>query len=251
MREPDNTRPLPLSQRFAAGLARAAAPPGAAVLKARREGAPHSVLPARGCQPQRRRGRRRRRGGHAAASLLHQNPSFHLLTPFSSVDITDVKAFEARDVLRHAPPFQNLRVRILNINGELRHTEVDNGFTDFPGFVAGLAQHTSLTELRLWGAPLHSDAAMGLLLDTAVALRLRRLVLGHSAIGPSSVPRLTALVRAGWLLELTIQNENEPLFVDHEDTLAFCDAVRCSRLSEFSCHDGVGNADIEALNQLF
>lgn len=75
MREPDNTRPLPLSQRSAAGLARAAAPPGAAVLKARREGAPRSVLPARGCQPQWRRGRRRRRGGHAAASLLHQNPS--------------------------------------------------------------------------------------------------------------------------------------------------------------------------------
>ena len=171
---------------------------------------------------------------HAVGALLRAAPSLDVLEVGVYCNVRD-----ARLMLRNEAPFAAraagaLRLRELNV-----FFVTPEHFTD--GFLADLRGHTALETLWLQRAPLLAAAAVGAVVDAAVALRLSALQLLHCSCRRDALPHLARLIAAGHLRELVIADADASLFEgDAGGVAAFCAAARASHLTTFEVISHLG-----------
>ena len=103
----------------------------------------------------------------------------------------------------------------------------------------------SLESLTLSRVDVDTAAAMGALVDAAIALQLRVLKLYGCSTGSETLPALTRFVSSGAARKLVLFTVDE-LFVDVRAMRAFCEAVRTSSLDWLEFHDGMNvTAEVE------
>ena len=132
---------------------------------------------------------------------------------------SEVQAMLARD-----PPFGKLRLRRLCVRGNLE----DDDAATFAPLLTGLAGHSLLEELVLNGKFLTTFAAVGSLVDVAIANGITALRLEWCALEPPSMMHIARLVTLGQLEHLYIDVGDDdylPLF-DMASFEAFCAALR-------------------------
>ena len=88
---------------------------------------------------------------------------------------------------------------------------------------------------------------MRILVNAAIALRVRTMVLSFCGCTPACVPELTRLVTAGALRLLFVSNDDVELFEAGPDTDQFCAAVRASPLMRLHLDDLGPNPDAAAV----
>ena len=165
-------------------------------------------------------------------ALLEAAPALQLLE--ADVVIRDYQL--ARAMLRIEPPFQALRLRRLVLRPDPRAEWTANMTVAFLLQCLDLRRHASLETLELSSFALDT-AAMGVVVNACIALRLRNLVLDTCSVAPATVPDLTRLVAAGDIRELTVKDrrrddDNTPMFDwNHESTHLLVAAARVSALT--------------------
>jgi hypothetical protein len=146
--------------------------------------------------------------GDAFASLgqveavLGAAPRLRLL----AADVACEGVAEAHRLLRNEGAFAALRVR--KVRGSLATAD---GEADVLALAADLPVHTSLTDVRLRGAPLGTPAALDAVVDAALTLRLPSLTLFACNVTPASAPALARLISGGALTELRVSNSARQL----------------------------------------
>ena len=129
---------------------------------------------------------------------------------------------------------------VVNVKGHLDSPEsVDALCTD-------LLKHPSLKILVIHDASFDTAAAMRVLVNAAIALRLQILGLVSCECTHACVPELTRVVSAGMLEHLFInQHRGVVVFEPGDDTNQFCAAVRASASLESLTFSGCGfNPDV-------
>jgi hypothetical protein len=94
-----------------------------------------------------------------------------------------------------------------------------------PALAAHVAEHASLTRLRVTCAPLRELAALDLLVDAALARRLSALTLDACRLSPASAPALARLLHGDALTELVVGNASKA-WIDAPGAALLCDALR-------------------------
>jgi hypothetical protein len=148
-------------------------------------------------------------------AVLGAAPRLHLLA--ADVYCHDVAV--AHRLLRNEGAFTALRVRKLCVDG---HDEAS-----VLALAADLAAHTSLTDVRLQGAPLRALAILDAVVDAALALRLASLTFFACNVTPASAPALARLISGGALTELYVRNWGEQL-LDQPAAELIADALRAN-----------------------
>jgi hypothetical protein len=129
----------------------------------------------------------------------------------------------ARRTLRNEPPFQPLRMRALCVDSpggadEAAVCEV----------AADIAAHASLRHLELPTAPLGTPAALGAVVDAALAGQMHSLCLLGCRLSPASAPALSRLLLgSGTLTELSISQLGQQL-LDGPSAALLADALRAN-----------------------
>ena len=145
----------------------------------------------------------------------------------------------AHDVLLKEPPFGPLRVQSIIVDGDRPVVLHPPGPpVDVFALCADLRNLGSLQSLSVSGVDVDTAAAMGALVDAAIALRLRELTLYGCAAGSETLPALTRFVSSGAARKVVVFTDDE-LFVNDNATRAFCTAVRTSSLEWLEFHDGM------------
>ena len=173
-------------------------------------------------------------------ALLEAAPAISLLQTSVSIQ-RDHQV--SRAMLRNEPPFQALQLRRLWSYGGLGTS------ARMVAFGSDLRCHASLEELGLCGAALDTAAAMGVLVDSCIALHLRKLWLMGCDVSPGALPALTRLIAAGALRDLNVDNRGVQLFDEtDESTRFFCTAVRASPMTRLVLiGGGMPSAVVEAV----
>jgi hypothetical protein len=127
----------------------------------------------------------------------------------------------ARRVLRNDPPFGPVRVRHLRVLGG------GVGENDVLMLAADVSAHVGLTVLELTGLRLHTPAALGAVVDAALARRVSCLNLDFCRLSPASAPALARLLDDGSLTALRV-NDHEVRWQDDPALSVLCDASRAS-----------------------
>ncbi len=127
-------------------------------------------------------------------AVLGAAPRLRLL----AADVFCPDAAVAHRLLRNEGVFAALRVRKLHIAAPAHD---DAGVV---ALAADLATHTCLVEIRLQRAALRTLAALNVVVDAALALRLASLTLSACHITPATAPALARLISGGALTELHI-----------------------------------------------
>jgi hypothetical protein len=122
-----------------------------------------------------------------AESLLRAAPQLHVFD--AAVDCDSVA--DARAALCAEGLLAPLRVRGLRM-----HNTDDDGEADFLALAADVASHAWLRQLCLRAAP-PTPAALGALVDAALARRLAALQLDNCDLSAASAPALARLLRGG------------------------------------------------------
>ena len=165
------------------------------------------------------------RGGHcyyrtytALANLLRTTLQHCVVEVDASFSYVD-----AGNRLRNELPFENLRLRSLDISGRGMHA------ADVAALATDMAAHPSLCELHLSDVPLDTFAALGAIVDAALALRLTKLSLVHCGVTPASAAALPRLLHvSGALCELHVHNGRLELLDAHVASL-LADTLRSNR----------------------
>jgi hypothetical protein len=131
--------------------------------------------------------------------------------------------------LLREPQFAPLRLQWLYIDVE--HAQP---LPDVPALAAWAATHASLKRLDLWNFPLDSEAALHAVVHLAMS-QLQHLNLLGCSLSPASLPALTQMLASRTLASLCIHSRVAPLLVG-ASVLAFCTALRASRLVEFGLY---------------
>ena len=114
-------------------------------------------------------------------------------------------------------------------------------------FCTDMRKHTSLELLVIENASLGTAAAMRVLVNAAIELRLHTIGLFLCGCTSACVPELTRLVSAGALKALVADNGGVELFEAGTDTNQFCAAARASASLKHLDIDGCGpNSDAVA-----
>lgn len=150
-------------------------------------------------------------------------------------------ADEAMPLMRNEPPFGPLRLRGLQVFAQdLTDDERVGTFAD------ALSPHASITTLILFSAQLGTDAAMGRVVDAAIALRMQLLELYDCALTPASLRQLTRLVDSECLFALRIMAlGDDPPYDEGPETRNFCRAVQASGLHV----DGTGAGGVAIVEE--
>ena len=136
--------------------------------------------------------------------------------------VTNVE--QARRYLRNEPPYGRLRLHSLIVHGEGQL----NSLESLEALCSDLIMHSTLANIVIHGASHGTAAAMYIVVNAAIALRLKATGLLGCGCTRTCVPELTRLVCAGTLEEMYIFNGDVELFEDGADTDRFCAAVRAS-----------------------
>jgi hypothetical protein len=128
----------------------------------------------------------------------------------------------AHQLLHNEGAFAALRMRKLRVDNVDAHDEAS-----VLALAADLAAHTSLTEVCLLHAPLGTLAALGAVVDAAVALRLGLLRLAGCRVTPACAPALARLISAGTLTELDVTSTAVQL-LDQPAAALVADALRAN-----------------------
>ena len=158
--------------------------------------------------------------GYISAAVWLLEPLMRAVLRQCVVD-ADVQAGHqnAGSMLRNEHPFQALRLRSLDFNGD------DNMVAaDVEAFAADIAAHPSLQELTLHNVALNTFAALDAVVDAALALRVPKLQLIGCRAGPASAIALPRLLRANALLELEV-HQDTPVLDAHAAALV-ADSLR-------------------------
>jgi hypothetical protein len=130
---------------------------------------------------------------------------------------------DAVRMLRCEPPFGPLRVHRLLL---FMNPADDAGVL---ALASAVLSNTSLRELAFVHAPLHTPAALDVLVDAVVARRLSSLNLASCRLSPASVPALIRLVRDGALKELLVKAAGgDEWLLDVPGALQLGDALRAN-----------------------
>ena len=148
--------------------------------------------------------------------------------------IMSVVIEDAGRVLRCQPPFQTLRLRSLEVNGDGRMLAAD-----VFAFTAAVSAHPSLRKLALWRMPLDSFATLDAVVDAALALRLTKLALVGCTVRPASAVALPRLLRGDALRELAVFGHSVTL-LDAPAAALLADALRSGRTLTSLILNGVG-----------
>ena len=170
--------------------------------------------------------------------LLRAAPQTCVVEADVSVAIAD-----AGRLLRCKPPFQMLRLLSLEVQGDGVMLAAD-----VAALAAQLAAHSSLRELSLWSIPLDTFAALDAVVDAALTLRLRTLVLEACHVRPASAVALPRLLRCDALRELEV--EGGAMLLDAPAAALLAAALRSNRTltSLALCNVGMWlEADVAAL----
>jgi hypothetical protein len=146
-------------------------------------------------------------------AVLAAAPRLRLL----AVDVYCAGVAEAHQLLRNEGVFAALRVRKLCVDV---HDEAS-----VLALAADLAAHTSLTDVRLDGAPRRTLAVLDAVVDAALALRLNSLMLCACQVTPASAPALARLLNGGALTELHVHDRGVQL-LDQPAAALIADALR-------------------------
>ena len=165
--------------------------------------------------------------GDAFVDLMH-------IMPQHCVVEADVLALGGAHgpMLRNEPPFQNLRLRALRFWA--------NAGTDPDGMATALKAHASLCKVEICGVRLDTFAAVDVVVDAALALRLTTLKLQDCRIIPASSMALQRLLRDGEALqELSLSGGLlETHLLDAHVAPLLADALRSNRtLTSLTLHD--------------
>ena len=131
---------------------------------------------------------------------------------------------QARRYLRNEPPYERLRLRGLNVNGDGQLDSLGN----LQAFCIDLLKHPSLKRLYIVDASLGTAAAMRVLVNASIALRVHVFGLVNCGCTHACVPEWTRFVSAVVLECMVIHNDDVELFEAGADTDKFCDAIRAS-----------------------
>jgi hypothetical protein len=130
-------------------------------------------------------------------------------------------------MLRNEPPFGPLRLYLLAVMPPWL-----GGEADVRALAAAVtASASSLSELMLFGAPLLGHGALDVIVDAALARRLRYLALGVSPLSAACAPALARLLGGSWLNTLVLQHAGEePLLLsgDGGSALLLAAALRAN-----------------------
>jgi hypothetical protein len=137
---------------------------------------------------------------------------------FGSVFVAD-----ARRLLCNAPPFQTLRLRALCVDFPVNDADEASVLE----LVADMAAHATLTRVELWNAPLHTPAALDVVVDAALAGQFVSLHFVYCRLSPASGPALVRLLGSGTLTELLICEAMEQL-LDGPSAAPLCAALRAN-----------------------
>jgi hypothetical protein len=144
----------------------------------------------------------------------------------------------ARALLRAEPPFAALRLELLSLGDY----EAEGTFLDMHAvlqLVPDLSACTFLRELELTSVRIGTPAAPDLLVDAALACRLRNLRLIDCDLPAAWAPALARLVRGGALAQLVIDG-GEDADLDAPAVMVLANALRaCSTLTSLTLR-GVG-----------
>jgi hypothetical protein len=129
---------------------------------------------------------------------------------------------EASRLLRNEPPYAPLRVHALTVNGLEDDAPDEAAVLALATAVAG---HAWLAELTFVGMPLNTAAVLDVLVDAALARRLRAVRLVRCQLSPESAPALARLLGGG-LAELAIVSLHPQL--DLNAAVLLSNALRAS-----------------------
>jgi hypothetical protein len=147
--------------------------------------------------------------------VLGAAPRLRLL----AADVGCFDVAEAHRLLRNEGALAVLRMRKLRVNVV--------GEADVLALAADLPVHTSLTDVRLRGAPLGTLASLDAIVGAALTLRLPSLTLFDCHVTPASAPALARLISGGALTELYVYNSYGQL-LDQPAAALIADALRAN-----------------------
>jgi hypothetical protein len=137
-----------------------------------------------------------------------------------AADVTCHNVAVAHRLLRNEGAYAAVRVRKLRINVRDEANVL--------ALAADLAAHTCLAEVKLYGAPLRTLAALDAVVDAALAVRLPSLALFGCNVTPASAPALARLISGGWLTELYVLPEGNQQLLDQPAAVLIADALRAN-----------------------
>jgi hypothetical protein len=149
-------------------------------------------------------------------------------------------------MLRNEPPFQALRLRRLDLRCyDMRSTVA--------AVAADLAAHPSLREVELCEAPLDTPAALDVIVDVALSLRLTKLKLMFCDVGPASAIAVPRLLRGDALHELVVDGGgNNVALLDAHAASLLADALHSNRtLRSLNLKRVALWRDVDAVSLLF
>ena len=158
-------------------------------------------------------------------ALLAAAPRLHLLECDAGSEL-DTPANTLR--LLEEPQFASVRLQTLYLEPQ------DLPF-DMPAAAGRIAQHASLSRLRLWGVALDSEPALGAVVNLAVS-QLQYMSMLYCDLSPTSLPALTRMLGSVSLTEVHVRNGGAHLLAG-PTMPAFCAALRASRLVELNLED--------------
>jgi hypothetical protein len=141
-------------------------------------------------------------GFYDAQAMLGAAPQLRVL----DADVTCESVAEAHRLLRNEGAFAPLRLHKLKVVFDTAETEASA-----LSLAEGLAAHSSLVDLYLLEAPLHTPAALDAIVAVALANRFSVLALSRCRLSPASAPALARLLGGDTLRCMRIWNDDAPL----------------------------------------
>jgi hypothetical protein len=152
-------------------------------------------------------------------AVLGAAPRLYLL----AADVHCGNVTEARRLLRSEGAFAAVHVRKMRVS--LANADGEAGML---ALAADLAVHTCLTNVHLVHAQLGTLAALDVVVDAALALRLPLLTLSYCHVTPASAPALARLISGGALAELYVCNGGQRLLDQPAAAVVADDALRAN-----------------------
>ena len=131
---------------------------------------------------------------------------------------------QARRYVCNEPPYGQLRLHALDVIGDGQLDSLES----LEAFCTDLRKHPTIVNIVIRGASLGTAAAMRVIVNAAIALRVMTIGLVYCGCTRACVPELTRLVSAGTLDQMVLYNLDVELFEAGPDTDQFCAAVRAS-----------------------
>jgi hypothetical protein len=159
----------------------------------------------------------------AATHVVHLLQAVPQLTACHADVLDWISVPDARRMLRNEPPFQELRLRALNVT-----FDEDADETSVLTLAADLAAHASLQCVDLCNAPLATLAALNAVVDAVLSSGLVTLRLILSQLSPACMPALVRLLSSTALTELFISGTDGAQLLDGPSAALLGDAVHAN-----------------------